>query len=165
MTAILEPTVEAVVLPAPYGPSGYVIRGHTQSGYNAELFYRVAHQIMIDPERWDQTSWAARTPDCGTTHCFAGWTAVLTGHQFEWAYEQDDDDWEESDILVGNGHVAQVAARLLGLNDDEASELFEHTMGHGAEQTDHLWDSIEWVTGGEVTYLGYRDWLAVHELH
>ena len=42
---------------------------------NREHYQQVLDQITAHPETWDQTQW-----HCGTTHCFAGWAQLLSGH-------------------------------------------------------------------------------------
>lgn len=52
---------------------------------NVELMERVLEHIEADPAHWDQQVWATVDTICGTSHCFAGWTVGLAGHdiQFE----------------------------------------------------------------------------------
>lgn len=93
---------------------------------NATLAYRVLDHIDAHPESWNQLDWITRPDgaDCGTAACFAGWTALLSGDQPRWARDWSvrtdyvlDPDGERRDISVR-------ASELLGINDEQADDLF-----------------------------------------
>lgn len=50
---------------------------------NVELLEKIREQIIAHPEQHDQQLWGFKA-DCGTTHCIAGWAAVLTGQEISW---------------------------------------------------------------------------------
>lgn len=160
MTALLEPPATAPVL----------IPQYTASGYNAWLFYEVLHQIVLDPDTWDQGYWGLRRPEdeaCGTSHCLGGWTLVVASHaQFMvWdsdRYELGLNEYDEvRDCLTDDRPIESVAGGLLGLDASQAEELFlEYSTGHGADDVPTLWEMVSAVTDGEISYLGYQAWRA-----
>lgn len=103
---------------------------------NTDLLLQIREQITAHPETHDQDQWGRRT-ECGTTHCIAGWAAVLSGANL---------DWRKNEFGVGllcfvNEHDPGVyAAALLGLSCDEAGALFYQ--GNKAALT-HLDELIE----------------------
>jgi hypothetical protein len=76
---------------------------------NVELLQATMQQILDNPEQHDQMSFVDENA-CGTTACFAGWAALLSG-------------WSVRQIRLANC-MYSVGAKLLGLTDDEASILF-----------------------------------------
>jgi hypothetical protein len=88
---------------------------------NVSLLEDVLGTIRANPEQWDQDFWRS-TAGCGTTYCFAGWTAVLT--QAQWtarAYVR------LPDAMPYGGSEASVGAYAqwrLGLTAHEAHDLF-----------------------------------------
>ncbi len=87
---------------------------------NEALFREVLAWIELHQERWSQRLWSGLGP-CGTTHCLAGWTYVLSAeHLIE--YDIDGDL-----IVPGGGTVKQFAKVELGLTEAEARELFLYT--------------------------------------
>lgn len=86
------------------------------SGVNEPLLREVVTYMKLHPETWSQEKWAHRT-DCGTTHCFAGWTVTLaTGLE-----------WTEFDLSLHQVNVPATAAKFLGLGLEEAGSLFYFT--------------------------------------
>lgn len=113
---------------------------------NVELLDRVMEQIEKEPDRWNQSYWLMDYPrqratdddgsiiiNCETAFCFAGWAATLEGGKWmtggELLAEQADIDWGTS-VYTEHYHGRNLvsafdrAARLLGLTDDQADELF-----------------------------------------
>lgn len=70
---------------------------------NIDLMNRVMNQILTDPKSWDQQ---VHHSECGTAHCFAGWSQILGG-------KPQNDDTAERD-----------AVRLLGIDSGDAHLLF-----------------------------------------
>lgn len=68
----------------------------------------------LEPEKFDMAHWFRRT-ECGSVACVAGWTCWL------------DEDLRFLTELQGGGGVviSDAAQKKLGLNDYQASELFE----------------------------------------
>lgn len=98
---------------------------------NAELAYRVLDAINAHPAHFDMDNWVRvapsaelvgleqlTSPECGTTACFAGWAVALSGYQMT----------RNREVILANRLVSQgiakFAADLLGLNDDQAADLF-----------------------------------------
>jgi hypothetical protein len=98
---------------------------------NAELAYRVLDAINANPAHFDMDTWVRvphdaptiglaqlTSPECGTTACFAGWAIVLSGYELT----------RDLEIVQAGRVVPEVlsrfAASLLGLNDEQADELF-----------------------------------------
>lgn len=105
---------------------------------NTELLKKTLAYIEEHPTTWNQLHWTGHKHECGTTHCFAGWAAVLSGAQ------PDDDDEVRRDKLPadiadvefehwpaakGFLHVADAARHLLGLTKAEADGLFRADNG------------------------------------
>jgi hypothetical protein len=89
---------------------------------NLDLLDETLDYIETHQDEWDQSSWASRT-ECGTTCCFAGTVAVLTGHELRW------DERNHSTYHVTSGHsIEQVAREALGLTNIEADRLFIRTL-------------------------------------
>lgn len=92
---------------------------------NVELMERVLSQIESNLERWNQYVWREpQTTECGTAMCFAGWTAEIAG--IPWA---SDTPWtaEYMHVLMDGQRVGvwEAAQKALGLDDDEANDLFD----------------------------------------
>lgn len=116
-------------------------------GFNAELADEVLAVIAAMPKLWQQDEWAVsdKCPtgeadileeawSCGTAMCFAGW-AVALGHELEW-FDQDgycsaapSGEAEVVDYYWGERlsgmSVPSAATYLLGINFDEADNLFD----------------------------------------
>lgn len=119
-----------------------------------KLFGMIADRIEADPESYDQDVWGYTEgqvdvdyevlddrkteileEECGTTHCIAGWAAVLSGYKpTVMSYEMGLDkhvievDWStvstESDI---DRATSSVGREVLGLSARDADILFsEH---------------------------------------
>lgn len=107
--------------------------------FNVELANKVLVQIEAHPEQHQQDLWRS---SCGTAMCFAGWTVPLT--EAEWAarpafpsYEEyvkvpDGFDRVGLEALIGDAvgggeaiHVEHYAATALGLDDEQAGDLFQ----------------------------------------
>lgn len=114
---------------------------------NIPLMRKTMETIESHPEDWEQTTWGARfDPDyderprhsmapCATACCFAGTACLLAGAEFVNVYNS------EVSFPDGNfGHAGNVAQRLLGLSDFEASALFDshNSLAELREMTDGL---------------------------
>lgn len=81
---------------------------------NSDLLHEIADRIEAEPEHYDQDYYSMAT-DCGTSYCVAGWAIVLA----------------KPEMLV-NGRIRfhfsasphDIAAKLLGIDGDEAHRLF-----------------------------------------
>lgn len=129
-----------------------------ETGANAELAWKIfdrietevrfAEETGLPMERgWDQTRWITvglQESECGTTACFAGWTALETGctpyiseHNRDWFTLKGLPTAHAVEVLTPEGQrclVSVWAQRQLGLNDDERCELF----GSGASTPEQL---------------------------
>lgn len=88
---------------------------------------QVLEQITVHPETHDQGSWEYPV-DCGTSRCVAGWAIHFDAPAARDIWEAKS---EAAHRLGLNGYIAtysQVGAKLLGLGEYEADELF-----HGAD--------------------------------
>lgn len=105
---------------------------------NAVLAYEVKDIIEKHQQALNMGLWAARktryeiwntdtsitlkdlTADtCDTVACMAGWTATVLGYTVQTNHAYDGDRWV--------GQVAEVSAEALGLDEDEAWQLFYDT--------------------------------------
>lgn len=96
---------------------------------NAELAYTVLDLALAHPDHLDMDEWAysrddrpvqladLTDQDCGTTACYAGWTAAHAG----WRVRSTGFAYRDGEP---GRQVTWVAARLLGITNDEAFELF-----------------------------------------
>lgn len=104
-------------------------------------------QVMKDitDENLNMNVWG-RSPlpkmTCGTQMCFAGHTVVAAGHALEWVREWHG-DYEATYTTDGYG-VEDLAAELLGLDDDQVAQLFFET---DATTVDELWEAVTRITG------------------
>jgi hypothetical protein len=95
------------------------------SKYNVDLMLEVKHAIENDPSAHDQMYWV-RSRTCGTTMCIAGWAVHLAGkHEFKFDYSHDGSLTVDY-VRTPEGHslVPDVAADLLGLDEDESYRIF-----------------------------------------
>lgn len=95
------------------------------SKYNVDLMLEVKHAIENDPSAHDQQYWV-RYRSCGTTMCIAGWAVHLAGnHEFE-VESGHDDSLTVDYVRTPQGHtlVPEVAAELLGMNEEEMFRIF-----------------------------------------
>ena len=110
---------------------------------NAKLFYIIAEAIEENPQLHDQDQWliapsqgllekfiANRKVECGTSQCIAGWAWVFEGRGPELAElltGRDIDNAQQQNMsIIGE------AAKILGLSDDEANQIF-FTLHRGDE--------------------------------
>jgi hypothetical protein len=77
----------------------------------------VMNFIEAHPEMHAQEIWGA-TSSCGTTACFAGWTALLNGYHLD----ARDNFRRDTDGQVVS--PADVAQRILGLSYEQAGYMF-----------------------------------------
>ena len=91
---------------------------------NAELALKVLNKIKANPQTWNQEFWATRSM-CGTVYCFAG-------HVVLEVYPTATPCLCEDQIRTGQFTVdggrrmdySEEAAKLLGISDEDAAELF-----------------------------------------
>jgi hypothetical protein len=89
---------------------------------NQALFDRVLQRISDDPESFDMSTWCARIPDCGTSACIAGHTALEEG----WAPVFN--TLGLTAIATKDGRTENIAAaaqEALDLTFNQASYLFQ----------------------------------------
>ena len=92
---------------------------------NIELMQQVINQIEAHPKEWDQGTWGRKSA-CGTTMCFAGWAAHLSGFKLVWA-QRVTDPFADALAVEADGNrrdIFDAARDLLGLNEAQAKELF-----------------------------------------
>lgn len=91
---------------------------------NVPLLRKTMEYIEQHPDEWSQDVWSAKRA-CGTTMCFAGTALHLSGHDF--VYQPTNEDVEFAAMVRGfenDGSVGEVAARVLGLSEEQASAIF-----------------------------------------
>ncbi len=87
--------------------------------FNNELYTKVLEKIKGNPQEWDQSNW------CGTSCCFAGHAAVLSGYT-----QQAPDSSGYVSMLVidpttdDKKFVDEVAEMQLGLSEPQKDWLF-----------------------------------------
>lgn len=86
---------------------------------NVELLDRTLAHIEAHPEEWDQGAWR-----CETGLCFAGTAAVLSGAKWLHPLGHQQDHWVRGRGSQQSEPAAWRAQRLLGLDEDQADELF-----------------------------------------
>jgi hypothetical protein len=122
---------------------------------NVERLKELRETVLRNPEKWDQSNWAAIKGDvsCGTTLCLAGWACTLAGREPLWrAYEGDSieqqlNNWgivttgllvPTEEELESNPDVrvwiANFAETWLDLTPEQANDLFysggdDHALG------------------------------------
>lgn len=126
------------------------------SEYNIPLLRKTLEHIEAHPNEWSQRVWGQRIVGCGTTYCFAGTAAVLSGYEPAWEKFTGDDGAERyamSHVIDpetgGSRGVEQIGAALLGLDlhdaDDnmnsEAGRIF-YSMVDTPEQLRSLVESV-----------------------
>ncbi len=101
---------------------------------------RAVRNAILNPPRgygFKMTAFASKNHPCGTTFCIGGWAAHLAGY------------------ALGDGKVSDhLMASLLGLNEEQANELFfpsvdagwRSTPAQAADTIDHL------IATGEVVW-------------
>lgn len=103
--------------------------------------------IIMSPAKWNQTTW------CGTTACLAGHVLAVKGYKMTRS--------DEGKMVSPSGkkvYVPSEAARLLGLDEDQAEDLFDmrNTIGDLATKVNQL-------TGAPVAFAEF-DGSPVHRL-
>lgn len=116
---------------------------------NVPLLRKTLEHITAHPEEWDQSSWAVKTPDCGTQYCLAGHVVTLQGMEVEWDdNDADGDDEIGSDCIAPDGELISIEAQAridLGLSRDQSYHLF-----HGNNSLRMLWHLAGEYTNGEI---------------
>lgn len=118
---------------------------------NIPLLRKVMEHITTHPEEYDQREYAVRS-DCGTSHCIAGWALALSGREFTYRRLQSwdhrtaaDFGWAAQVGILGDCSEHDEAAKALGLEDDDAAEMF-----HEDQTLSGVWECVERVTDGEI---------------
>ncbi len=105
---------------------------------NPDLFREVGARIAAEPKLYNQKRYS-RSTDCGTAYCIAGWVGQVLIEQSPQVYSRAKGDHDSIVIKTGRNrsikHVGVIAAEELGLNEEEASILF-----------DSLWEPAEGLT-------------------
>lgn len=109
---------------------------------NIPLLRKALEYAQVHPEEIDFSWWAKVTP-CGTTACLAGTVVILTGHEIDWERESTAGFYCRSYVTDGR-RIADVAAGELGLDDDEADDLFY------CQSLAQAWAVAEELTDGEI---------------
>lgn len=112
---------------------------------NVPLLRKVLEHITEHPNEHDQTEWATRVEDCGTTMCVAGHAVAMTGYEIIWpahsgtaaTCERDGDLWGRS--------IEGAAMEELGLSSDQADQLFS-----GVNTLEGLWHIASHLTCDEI---------------
>ncbi len=111
---------------------------------NTKLFDQIADAIEKEPDRYDQLDYETKT-SCGTAYCVAGWAAHLSGYVSTGA-----NFWQ----LSGGSqpiYIHTLAGDLLGLNDDEATDLFDDEWTPAHPVWDNVPDSLRDIgRGGDI---------------
>lgn len=104
---------------------------------NLPLLRKVLDHIDAHPEEWNQAAWMTETT-CGTACCIAGHAIVFDGtHTLTVANDDvlvdgvsmvrgEDGRWHDAAAIVG--------AKVLGLTEDEAGDLFHGWNGRADVQ-------------------------------
>jgi hypothetical protein len=119
---------------------------------NAELAYRVLDHIDAHPEQHDQGDFVRKHGDaltisadampCGTTACFAGWTALLCGQVVELTHIVPK-------VKVGNRlvDVDDFAAQQLGIGQSGMHDDAPHALFYEACTRTQLGEYVEEIFG------------------
>lgn len=131
---------------------------------NVELLNATMDWIKANPKLHDQGDWVEPGNEaCETTMCFAGHATILAGGTFDRKIYERDYDWtvdaetgqhqERRVYSLGCGccdetvenqtHVANFAAKKLGLNPDEQAYLF-----HGGRSLEELEEAVKKFSEG-----------------
>jgi hypothetical protein len=111
---------------------------------NANAIYKTMAQVTVENLNMDH--WAGSDEPrmtCNTTMCLAGHAVVAAGKALAWVQDTDSGEWQASTTTDGRS-VEHFAAEYLGLDDDQANDLFFETP---ADTPEALWDAIEHHTG------------------
>lgn len=149
---------------------------------NVKLLQDTLSWIKAHPESHNQGDWGHYDSEaCETSMCFAGHAAILSGATFDkdiyleecdWTvnaetgkhvyteYVEGDDEWDDSDLKPGTEHVADFAAKKLGVSGDERSYLFG-----GMRSLQELEEAVDkFSTGHTYTFNGLtREWGFIKE--
>lgn len=132
---------------------------------NRELLIDVLAHILLDPESWNQGTWAGvqnvdtppdqkinpLAPACGTSFRFAGWTCIVNGDRFEWPSEIGGEGADISNVIAPGGEVFGIAYRageVLGLTGSQREALFA-----AGNDLDALFQFTARVLAGVTVYL------------
>jgi hypothetical protein len=112
---------------------------------NVEKCEEVLQFIKDHPEKHDQRTWGYKS-DCGTTACFAGWTAVLNGYEFYFGRMVFERYYSGVKSLKTGVHssTSTAAAVVLELTCDEAMMLFD-----GGNTFEELEQMVKNISNGD----------------
>lgn len=91
---------------------------------NLELLNKTMEFIKANPEQHDQGNWISHEGTCGTTMCFAGHAAALSGAQVPEEYEPWRINPETGQLDLYGEFVSDYAAKVLDVSADEESFIF-----------------------------------------
>jgi hypothetical protein len=124
-------------------------RPRTDTMANVPLLRKVIEHITEHPSEWGQGNWGLKTA-CGTSHCFAGHAAILSGYEPVWVHTWDGENAPQVMLAVSrHGYTEDnpfhAAADLLELTPEEALDLFscDNTMRD-------LWYYVNLFSDGEI---------------
>lgn len=87
---------------------------------NVELLQKTLDAIKANPQHWEQSVW-----HCGTSHCFAGFAELIDrGLPIDTHEDILRDEPEFFCPYDSDWNTSSHATELLGLEDDDATELF-----------------------------------------
>lgn len=120
---------------------------------NKEELFSIYKQIKTEPQTWNQNVWAIDWDlgrergqsimgnVCGTAYCFAGHAVVRAGYRIVWPNHSIQSELAEDD--KGNVHeIETLAQNILGLDEDQAEELFG-----ASNELEHIRVAIKEFTG------------------
>lgn len=125
---------------------------------NTDLLHRTLDEIRDHEDKWDQGQWVNLVddtdPSCGTTLCFAGFAACLSGAEFVPVEEFDRTIYPgrfyQPDRVVKDGdeqHVETYAQNVLGLDATQTHALF-HNM---TDDVDELAEVVDQIIDGTIS--------------
>lgn len=103
---------------------------------NTELLERVLRYIELHPEEWDQDNWR-----CGTSFCFAGHTALLSGWK-PTQTEPSEIGWRSLDYESLEAAVAATMSKFSWLAPEERQERQEARLRGLVEPVLNYSDSV-----------------------
>lgn len=111
---------------------------------NADAIYKT--MSWVTDENLNMDHWAGSDRPrmtCNTTMCLAGHATVTAGKTLHWVLDEETGEYQAS-TTIDNHPVEEFAQEYLGLDYDQANELFYETP---ATTVDELWTAIERVAG------------------
>jgi hypothetical protein len=109
-------------------------RGNEIMGYNLDKLVNL-RKWAGESNDFDLRFWATKN-ECGTTLCLAGHTVVADGYEIVWPTFPSHNNAYQGQECVRPGetplYINDVARELLGLNHEEAEQLFTPTLTENA---------------------------------